>query len=111
MTMPAAIEAVREAFVGLAAEEFELPSRQAFSDSRSLVMAAHHLPTRSTAVKVISIEIERDPVITGTVVYSHPDGQFVTEAVSLTSLRTGAVAPGSWTVSYTHLTLPTICSV
>jgi ornithine cyclodeaminase len=91
MTMPAAIDAVREAFVGLSAEEFDLPARHAFSDSRSLVMAVHHRPTRSTAVKVISIEVERDPVITGTVVYSHPDGQFVTDAVPLTTLRTGAV--------------------
>ncbi|USX52691.1 ornithine cyclodeaminase family protein [Lentzea sp. HUAS12] len=91
MTMPAAIDAVREAFVGLAAEEFDLPPRQAFSDSRSLVMAVHHRPTSSTAVKVISVEVERDPVITGTVVYSHPDGQFVTDAVPLTTLRTGAV--------------------
>ncbi|MGI5506913.1 ornithine cyclodeaminase family protein [Lentzea sp. CA-135723] len=91
MTMPAAIEAVREAFAGLAAEEFDLPPRQAFADSRSLVMAVHHRPTRSTAVKVISIEVERDPVITGTVVYSHPDGQFATDAVPLTTLRTGAV--------------------
>ena len=91
MTMAAAIDAVREAFVGLAAEEFDLPPRHAFSDSRSLVMAVHHRPTSSTAVKVISIEVERDPVITGTVVYSHPDGQFVTDAVPLTTLRTGAV--------------------
>ncbi|MCX2949384.1 ornithine cyclodeaminase family protein [Lentzea sp. NEAU-D7] len=91
MTMPAAIEAVRDAFAGLAAEEFDLPPRQAFGDSRSLVMAVHHRPTASTAVKVISIEVERDPMITGTLVYSHPDGQFVTDAVSLTSLRTGAV--------------------
>ncbi len=91
MTMPAAIDAVREAFIGLTAGEFDLPPRQAFSESRSLVMSVHHRPTRSTAVKVISIEIERDPVITGTVVYSHPDGQFVTDAVPLTTLRTGAV--------------------
>jgi ornithine cyclodeaminase/alanine dehydrogenase-like protein (mu-crystallin family) len=91
MTMPAAIDAVREAFIGLTAGEFDLPPRHAFSDSRSLVMAAHHRPTASTAVKVVSIEIERDPVIAGTVVYSHPDGQFVTDAVPLTTLRTGAV--------------------
>ncbi|MBM7863152.1 ornithine cyclodeaminase family protein [Lentzea nigeriaca] len=91
MTMPAAIEAVRAAFVGLTAGEFELPPRQAFSESRSLVMTVHHLPTASTAVKVLSIEVERDPVITGTVVYSHPGGQFVTDAVPLTTLRTGAV--------------------
>ncbi|HUQ55274.1 ornithine cyclodeaminase family protein [Lentzea sp.] len=91
MTMPAAIDAVREAFIGLTAGEFDLPPRHAFSDSRSLVMAVHHRPTASTAVKVVSIEIERDPVIAGTVVYSHPDGQFVTDAVPLTTLRTGAV--------------------
>lgn len=91
MTMPAAIEAVRAAFAGLTAGEFDLPQRQAFSESSSLVMAVHHRPTRSTAVKVISIELERDPVITGTVVYSHPEGQFVTDAVPLTTLRTGAV--------------------
>lgn len=91
MTMPAAIAAVRDAFAGLTAGEFDLPPRHAFGDSRSLVMAAHHRPTASTAVKVISIEIERDPVITGTVVFSHPGGQFVTDAVPLTTLRTGAV--------------------
>ncbi|HEX7307952.1 ornithine cyclodeaminase family protein [Lentzea sp.] len=91
MTMPAAIDAVREAFIGLTAGEFDLPPRHAFSDSRSLVMAVHHRPTGSTAVKVVSIEVERDPVIAGTVVFSHPDGQFVTDAVPLTTLRTGAV--------------------
>ncbi|SER61018.1 ornithine cyclodeaminase [Lentzea xinjiangensis] len=91
MSMPAAIEAVRAAFIGLTAGEFDLPPRQAFGGSRSLVMAAHHRPSGSTAVKVVSIEIERDPVITGTLVYSHPDGQFVTDAVPLTTLRTGAV--------------------
>ncbi|WP_090055670.1 ornithine cyclodeaminase family protein [Lentzea fradiae] len=91
MTMPAAIAAVREAFAGLTAGEFDLPPRHAFGDSRSLVMAVHHRPTASTAVKVVSIELERDPVITGTLVYSHPGGQFVTDAVPLTTLRTGAV--------------------
>jgi ornithine cyclodeaminase len=91
MTMPAAIEAVRQAFIGLTAGEFDLPPRQAFGDSRSLVMAVHHRPTASTAVKVVSIEVERDPVIAGTVVFSHPEGQFATDAVPLTTLRTGAV--------------------
>ncbi|MGZ3144145.1 ornithine cyclodeaminase family protein [Lentzea chajnantorensis] len=91
MTMPAAIEAVRDAFTGLTAGEFDLPPRQAFGESRSLVMAVHHRPSASTAVKVVSIEVERDPVITGTVVFSHPGGQFATDAVPLTTLRTGAV--------------------
>ncbi|ANZ39431.1 ornithine cyclodeaminase [Lentzea guizhouensis] len=91
MTMPAAIDAVRAAFVGLTAGEFDLPPRHAFGESRSLVMAVHHRPTASTAVKVVSIEVERDPVIAGTVVFSHPDGQFAADAVPLTTLRTGAV--------------------
>lgn len=91
MSMKQAIDAVREAFIELALGHFEQPQRLSFSDASSLVMTAHHTPTRSTVVKTLSIELDRSPIITGTVVYSDPESQFTADAVALTALRTGAV--------------------
>lgn len=70
---------------------FVQPQRWSFSEGHALVMTAHHTPTRSTVVKTLSIEADRDPVITGTIVYSDPEGQFTADAAPLTALRTGAV--------------------
>ncbi|GLZ33799.1 ornithine cyclodeaminase [Lentzea sp. NBRC 105346] len=89
--MKESIDAVRSAFIELAAGNFEQPQRLSFSEGRALVMTAHHTPTRSTVVKTLSVEPDRNPVITGTIVYSDPSGQFTADAVALTTLRTGAV--------------------
>lgn len=91
MNMRETIDAVRDAFLELSMGHFVQPQRLVFSEGHSLVMTAHHTPSRSTVVKSLSIEPDRDPVITGTIVYSDPDTQFTANAASLTAMRTGAV--------------------
>ncbi len=90
--MAGAIDAVREAFIDLADGLFVQPQRLAFGESSTLVMSAYHEPTRWTAVKTLSVEAGRDPMILGTLVWSTALGQLVVDAEAVTALRTGAVS-------------------
>lgn len=93
VSMPEAIDAVREAFVSLAAGEFEQPTRTALRDGGFLVMPVHHRPTATAMVKTVSVNFERRPAITGTVTWSESGrvDQVVADAASITALRTGAI--------------------
>ncbi len=93
VSMPEAIGAVREAFISLAAGEFEQPTRTALRDGGFLVMPVHHRPTAAAMVKTLSVNFERVPAITGTVTWSELGGvgSLVADAASVTALRTGAI--------------------
>ncbi len=93
LTMPDAIIAVRRAFLGLAAGEFDLPLRTALGDGSFLIMSAHHEPTASVAVKTLSIVFNRRPAVQGVVTWATTMGStmLVTDAAEVTALRTGAV--------------------
>ncbi|TWD79641.1 ornithine cyclodeaminase [Kribbella amoyensis] len=88
--MPAAIDAVREAFRELRAGAFVLPPRQVFGDGAVLVMSAYHAPTRTAVVKKIGIDLSRDPAIRATLIWTGSE-QIVADGTSITTLRTGAV--------------------
>ncbi len=93
--MTAAIDAVREAFVDLSAEAFEMPLRTSLRDGRFLVMSAHHRPTGTAMVKTLSLSFgSRTPGIVGTVTWTDLDRttQVVADASAVTALRTGAVS-------------------
>ncbi len=93
--MGAAIDAVRAAFVALAAGEFEMPTRTALRDGQFLVMSAHHRPSGTAMVKTLSLNFAgREPAITGTVTWNDLErsDHVVADAVSVTALRTGAVS-------------------
>ena len=89
VSMPDAIEAVRNGFLALARGEFEMPTRTALRDGAFLVMSAHHRPTASAMVKTFD---GRDPAIAGTVVWSELGHgvHLVADAGEVTRLRTGA---------------------
>jgi ornithine cyclodeaminase/alanine dehydrogenase-like protein (mu-crystallin family) len=93
VSMPEAIGAVREAFISLAAGEFEQPNRTVLREGGFLVMPVHHRPTATAMVKMLSVNFERVPAITGTVTWSELGrvGSVVADAASVTALRTGAV--------------------
>ncbi len=93
--MGAAIDAVRAAFVAMAAGEFEMPTRTALRDGQFLVMSAHHRPSSTAMVKTLSLNFAgREPAITGTVTWNDLERSdlVVADAVSVTAVRTGAVS-------------------
>jgi ornithine cyclodeaminase len=90
VSMSAAIEAVREAFIDLEAGHFVLPPRQVFGDGTVLVMSAYHSPTRTAVVKTIGIDLHRVPAIRATVVWTGDGEQVVAEGTTITAIRTGA---------------------
>jgi ornithine cyclodeaminase len=92
VTMKEAIDAVRQGFIDLAGGEFEMPTRTALRDGQFLVMSAHHRSTGSAMIKTLSVNFERKPAITGTVVWSELArlDQLVADAGAVTTLRTGA---------------------
>jgi ornithine cyclodeaminase len=90
--MQAVINGLREGFVRLARGEFEMPVRTVLRDGQFIVMLAMHVPTASTMVKTLSVNLERTPSIVGTVVWTElgqPD-TLVADAATVTALRTGA---------------------
>ena len=93
VSMPEAIDAVRQAFVDLDAGAFEQPTRTALRDGQFLVMSAHHRPSSSAIVKTLSLNFDRIPAITGTVVWADTASvnHLVADAGSVTTLRTGAI--------------------
>ncbi|MFM9371919.1 ornithine cyclodeaminase family protein [Streptomyces sp. Da 82-17] len=93
VSMPEAIEAVRQGFIDLANGEFEMPTRTVLRDGQFLSMPAHHRPSRSAMIKTLSLNFERTPAITGTIVWSTLDrlDHLVADAGPVTTLRTGAI--------------------
>ena len=89
--MQAAISAVRDAFLELAAGHFVLPARQIFGDGAVLVMSAYHTPTRTAVVKKIGIALDQIPAIRATLIWTGAGEQLVADGTSITTLRTGAV--------------------
>ncbi|GLY44424.1 ornithine cyclodeaminase [Amycolatopsis sp. NBRC 101858] len=90
--MTAAVDAVREAFLDLAAGRFVVPQRLSFGSGTTLVMSACHTPTSTTVVKTLSLVAGRTPMILGTLVWNTAAGQVVADAIEVTTLRTGAAS-------------------
>lgn len=92
--MPAAVDAVREAFADLAAGHFSQPPRLVFGTDEQavLVMTAHHAPSGAAVVKTAGVVLDRDPAILATLVWTDDGGQLTAEAGAVTALRTGAAA-------------------
>jgi ornithine cyclodeaminase len=88
VSMPDAISAVRAALVDGAS--FEQPPRLVLDDGRLLVMAATHVPSRRSVVKVVTIREGRQPTIAGTVQWVDDGPGLTADAAHVTSLRTGA---------------------
>jgi len=94
LPMSRAVDAVREAFVALAAGEFELPLRTALGDGRFLTMSARHAPSNTAVVKSVSVDFDRRPAVDGVVAFlGLGDTAVLTmPAEAVTALRTGAVS-------------------
>lgn len=92
VSMSEAIDAVRQTFLDLDAGAFEQPTRTALRDGQFLVMSAHHRRTASAMVKTLSLNFQRVPAISGTVVWTEigNPNHVVADAISVTTLRTGA---------------------
>jgi ornithine cyclodeaminase/alanine dehydrogenase-like protein (mu-crystallin family) len=88
-----AIDAMRQAFLDLDAGAFEQPTRTALRGGQFLVMSAHHKETASAMVKTLSLNFQRIPAISGTVVWTEigNPNHVVADAISVTTLRTGAI--------------------
>ena len=93
VSMSEAIDAMRQAFLDLDQGAFEQPTRTALRDGQFLVMSAHHKETASAMVKTLSLNFQRVPAISGTVVWSETGNpnHVVADAISVTTLRTGAI--------------------
>lgn len=93
VSMSEAIDAMRQAFVDLDSGAFEQPTRIALRDGQFLVMSTHHKKTASAMVKTLSLNFERVPAISGTVVWTETGNpnHVVADAISVTTLRTGAI--------------------
>lgn len=93
LPMPAAIAAVRDAFIALGAGEFEMPVRTALGEGRFLTMNAYHAPTASAVVKAVNLDFNRRPAVEGLVTWTSASTSttYVLDAGAVTSLRTGAV--------------------
>lgn len=89
--MPDAIEAIRAVLREVAAGNFTMPPRLPLGDGRVLVMTAYHRPTGAAAVKTLSVEFDRTPAITGTVLWTDPAQRWVADAEAITTIRTGAI--------------------
>ncbi|WP_448624988.1 ornithine cyclodeaminase family protein [Geodermatophilus sp. URMC 64] len=93
-SMSEAIDAVRQAFLDLAAGHFEQPTRTAMRDGQFLVMSAHHRPSATAMVKTLSLNFARQPAIIGSVTWAEVGRtqQLVADAAAVTALRTGAIS-------------------
>jgi ornithine cyclodeaminase len=89
--MPDAIDAVRAALRDLAAGAFDLPPRLVLGGGDVLVMSAHHRPSRTAVVKTVSVDLDRAPAITGTMVWTGRTRPLLADAAPVTQLRTGAI--------------------
>lgn len=94
ISMTDAIRAVREGFLALGRDEFEMPTRTVLGGGQFLVMSAHHRPTGSAMIKTLSLNFGgRTPAIVGTVVWSElgRTDHLVADAGAVTAIRTGAI--------------------
>jgi ornithine cyclodeaminase/alanine dehydrogenase-like protein (mu-crystallin family) len=93
VSMPAAIDAVRDAFVSFAAGDFELPLRTSMREGGFLTMNAHHASSGTAVVKSLSLDFTRRPAVAGVVSFlSQGEGpSAVMDAAAVTTIRTGAV--------------------
>ncbi len=93
ISMSTAMDAVRGAFLAMAAGEFNQPPRTRLDGGRFLVMSAHHVPTSSAVVKSLSLDFDRRPAVEGALAYLSVgrSGTIVLDAAGVTALRTGAV--------------------
>lgn len=91
--MRAAVEAVKQALAGLERGEFELPLRSHLGGGQSIVMPLFHRPTNSSVTKVLFLDADRNPFITGTVTWGAKglEHSVVTNAAPVTTIRTGAI--------------------
>ena len=93
ISMAGAVAEVRRAFLGLARGEFDMPQRVVLGGGQFLIMSAQHRPTGSAVVKTLSVNFDRIPAISGTLVWSELArvDHLVADASAVTTLRTGAV--------------------
>lgn len=91
LDMRSAVDAVRQAVVDLAAGQFTLPPRLVLGDGRVLVMSAYHVPSATAVTKTLSVERERVPAISGSLVWTGDGEHLVIDAAAVTALRTGAI--------------------
>lgn len=94
--MSAAIEALREVFIEVAEQGpdvFTMPQRQALADGAVLVMVARHELSGTAVVKSLSVRLDREPAIVGSLSWLDPNRTtpLVMEAEAVTTRRTGAV--------------------
>lgn len=92
LALTAVISAVREAFIDFHHGDFDLPVRVSFGDGRILTMPVHHRPSGTAVVKVLRIEPNRDPAISGVIVWTAENREAVFDAAELTAIRTGAAS-------------------
>lgn len=91
--MRVVIESVKQALAGLEKDEFELPLRTRLGNGQGLLMPLFHQPTNSSVTKVLSLDADRNPFITGTVTWTAKgqSNSLVANAIPVTTIRTGAI--------------------
>ncbi|MDS1270319.1 ornithine cyclodeaminase family protein [Lipingzhangella sp. LS1_29] len=95
--MSAAIAELRRVLIEVAEHgdaAFDMPGRQALADGSVLVMVARHVRTGTAVVKALSVQLNRQPAVVGTLSWLDPKRAtpLVMEAEAVTTLRTGAIA-------------------
>lgn len=91
--MPAVVKAVRAAFEAYGRGEFDTPHYWEAEEGAYVIKAVVHLPTQTMAVKTLTVNPERRPLVRGVVSFlDRANGQeIVADAGAVTSLRTGAI--------------------
>lgn len=91
--MRSVVSAVRDALMGMERGEFEFPQRIVLGGGQALIMPLFHRPTASSVTKILSLDADRQPFITGAVTWMAKGvaEQIVADAVAATALRTGAI--------------------
>ncbi|GGN22698.1 ornithine cyclodeaminase family protein [Streptomyces fuscichromogenes] len=90
VSMAELIPVIGEALDAVEQGEFDMPGRLSFG-GRVLVMPAYHPATRSGSVKVVTVDFQRVPAISGAVTWTSPRMEFLADAPRITALRTGAI--------------------
>ena len=91
--MASVIAAVRDALLRLDRGEFEAPQRLSFGAGFGLVMPVYHAASRSLAIKSLTLDAGRTPLIKGTVslVQSGDSDPIIADAPTVTAMRTAAL--------------------
>ncbi|GAB0114917.1 ornithine cyclodeaminase family protein [Acidisoma sp. C75] len=89
----AVIEAVRDALIRHQQGEFDCPQRLSFDQSFGLVMPVYHRQSRTLAIKSLTLDPARVPLIKGTVslVAGGAEDPVIADAPMVTALRTAAL--------------------